>query len=87
MNTQKVKLRTNKTAFAGILHLFFNLKKSATEALLSEAYPEYAPEVRECQLWFARFKSADFNTEDKERSGPSKKFEDHELQALLDQDP
>ena len=29
----------------------------------------------------------DFDTEDKERSGPPKKFEDEELEALLDQDP
>ena len=29
----------------------------------------------------------DFDIEDKERSGPSKKFEDEELEALLDQDP
>ena len=64
--------------------LFFNLKKGATEAhrLLSEAYSEF----RVCQQWFARFKSGDFDTEDKERSGPSKKFEDEELEALLDQD-
>ena len=60
------------------LLLFFNLRKSTTEArrLLSEAYAEYAPEVRVCQQCFARFKSNDFDTEDKERSGPSKKFED-----------
>ena len=78
-----------KQHLRGGLLLFFNLKKSATEAhrLLSEAYPEYAPEVRVCQQWFARFKSGDFDTEDKDRSGPSKKFEDEELEALLDQDP
>ena len=71
------------------LLLFFNLKKSATEAhrLLSEAYPEYAPEVRVCQQWFARFRSGDFDVEDKERPGQPKKFEDEELEALLDEDP
>ena len=60
-----------------MLLLFFNLKKSATAAhrLLSEAYPEYTAEVRACKQWFARFKSSDFETEDKERLGPSKKFE------------
>ena len=63
------------------LLLFLNLKKSATEAhrLLSELYPEYTTEVSVCQQWFARFKSGDFDTEDKQRSGPSKKFVDEEL--------
>ena len=34
-----------------------------------------------------RFKSGDFDVEDKERSGQPKKFEDEELEALLDEDP
>lgn len=71
------------------LLLFFNLKKNATEAhrLLSEAYPEYAPEVRVCQKWFAQFKSGAFDVKDKERPGQPKKFVDKELKALLDEDP
>lgn len=35
---------------------------------------------------FARFKTRDFNVEDKERLGQSKKLEDGELEAVLDQD-
>ena len=67
--------------------MLFNLKKCRTEAhRLLSAYPEYGPEVRVCQQWFARFKSSDFDTEDKERTGPSKKIDDEELKALLDQD-
>lgn len=71
-----------------VLICFFHLKKNATEAhrLLTEAYPDYAVDIRMCQRWFARFKSGDFDTEDKERPGQPKKFEDEELEALLDED-
>lgn len=40
-----------------------------------------------CQRWFARFKSGDFVTEDKDRPGQVKMFEDTEMEALLEQDP
>ena len=36
---------------------------------------------------FARFKSGDFDLEGQERAGCPKKFEDAELEALLDEDP
>ena len=42
---------------------------------------------RTCQKWFAWFKSGDFDLEDQERAGCRKKFEDAELEALLDEDP
>lgn len=66
----------------------FHLKRSAAEShrLLIEAYGEHAPSVRTCDYWFARFKSGDFDLKNKERGKPPKKFEDAELQALLDQD-
>lgn len=70
-----------------VLLYLFNLKKNASEAhrLVSEAYPEYCPDVRMCQKWFARFKSGDFDIEDKERPGQPKKFDDEELEALIEQ--
>ena len=42
--------------------------------------------MRTCQEWFARFKSGDFGLEDEERPRQPKKFEDEELEALLDED-
>jgi len=36
--------------------------------------------------WFQRFKDGDFSVEDKSRSGQPKKFEDKELEALLEED-
>jgi len=66
----------------------FHLKKLATESLrlLSEAYGDYAPLISICEYWFRRFKSGDFDLEDKERPSQPKKFEDEELKALLDED-
>ncbi|KAG5322262.1 MOS1T transposase, partial [Pseudoatta argentina] len=40
-----------------------------------------------CRDWFRRFKNNDFELEDKERSSAPKKFQDKELEQLLDEDP
>jgi len=62
------------------------LKKTAVESyrLLGEAYSEHAPSQKTCERWFQRFKIRDFNVVDKEHGKPPKKYEDVELQALLD---
>ena len=76
-----------KVLLWGVLH-YFNMKKTAVEShrILMEVYGEHALAERTCQKWFARFKSDDFGLEDKERPGQPKKFEDEELEALLDDD-
>lgn len=58
-----------------VLIFLFHLKKKATEAhqLLTEAYPDYDIDLRMCQRLFARFKSGDFDIEDKDRPGQPKK--------------
>ena len=58
------------------LLLCFHLKKSA----------EHALGKTQCFEWFKRFKSGDFDVRNEERGRPSKKFEDTDLQALLDED-
>lgn len=70
------------------LLFLFHLKKKATEAhqMLTEAYGDNAPSIRTCQERFQRYKSGDFDVSDKDRPGQPKKFEDEELQALLDED-
>nr|KAF6387346.1 hypothetical protein mMyoMyo1_007855 [Myotis myotis] len=67
---------------------YFILKKSAAESyrILREAYGEHAPSQDTCERWFKRFKSDDFDVKDKEHPGQPKKFEDQQLQALLDED-
>lgn len=42
---------------------------------------------RTCRVWFERFRNDNFDLKDKERPGQPKKFEDVELQELLDDDP
>lgn len=69
------------------LRFCYFLKKSAAEShqMLVEAYGSHALSEPTCREWFRKFKSGDFDLKDKERSGQPKKFEDAELQALLDE--
>lgn len=71
-----------------VLLFMFNSKKSAAEShrLLLGTYTEHSISIKMCEYWFRRFKSGDFDIEDKERSGQPKKFEDEELTTLLDED-
>eukprot|EP00096_Caligus_rogercresseyi_P006899 TRINITY_DN23915_c0_g1_i1.p1 TRINITY_DN23915_c0_g1~~TRINITY_DN23915_c0_g1_i1.p1 ORF type:complete len:146 (-),score=2.82 TRINITY_DN23915_c0_g1_i1:208-645(-) len=70
------------------LILLFHLKKSALEShrMLVEAYGEHALGRTQCNGWFNKFKSGDFDVRNEERGKPPKKFEDAQLQALLDED-
>jgi len=54
--------------------------------MLVEVYGDAAPTDKSCREWFRRFKDGDFSVEDKPRSGQPKKFEDKELEALLEED-
>ena len=64
------------------------MKKTAAEShrILVGVYGDHAVAERTCQKWFGRFKSGDFGLEDEERPGQPKKFENEELEALLDED-
>ena len=76
-----------KVFLRGVLLHYFNIKKTAAEShcILAEVYGEHALAERTCQKWFARFKSGHFGLEDEERPGKPKKFEDEELEALIDE--
>lgn len=78
-----------KRHFREVLLYQYISAKSAAEGYraLVETYPEHAPSEKTCRKWFARYKSGDFDVDDKERPGPVKKFDDESLQALIDQDP
>ena len=54
--------------------------------MLVEVYGDTAPTDKSCREWFSYFKDGDFGIEDKPRSGQPKKFEDKELEALLEED-
>ena len=66
----------------------FHLKESVAgcHRLLIEAYCNQTPTIQTVENWFRRFKSEDFDLEDKERPRQPKKFGDTELEAFLDQD-
>jgi len=53
--------------------------------MLVEVYGDTSTD-KSCREWFRRFKDGDFSVEDKPRSGQPKKFEDKELEALLEED-
>ncbi|KAG5319625.1 MOS1T transposase, partial [Pseudoatta argentina] len=78
----------NKVYLRGILLHYFIQQKSAAEAhsILVQTYDNNALSDTTCRDWFRRFKNNDFELEDKERSGAPKKFEDKELEQLLDED-
>lgn len=71
-----------------MLH-YFLMKKSAAETarILGGVYGDHAPSEKICQRWFGRFRSGDFDVNDKERPGQPKKFEDADLEDLLAEDP
>ncbi|KAG5319042.1 MOS1T transposase, partial [Pseudoatta argentina] len=77
----------NKVYLRGILLHYFIRKKSAAEAhrILVQTYGDNALSDTTCRDWFRRFKNNDFQLEDKERSGAPKKFQDKELEQLLDE--
>ncbi|UYV79139.1 GK5 [Cordylochernes scorpioides] len=65
----------------------FNWKKSATEAyrMLEEVYSDHALSKSQCYRWFKKFQSGDFELDNEPHGKPPQKFEDAELQALLDE--
>ena len=64
-----------------VIHL-----KRKRQYFFSLKYVEHALAERTCRKWFARFKIGDFGLEDEERPGQLQKFEDEELEELLNQD-
>jgi len=78
----------NKHHLREVLLHYFIAKKSAVETyrLLVEVYGEHAPSNTTCKEWFRRFQNGDFGIKDKDHGKPPKKFEDAELEALLDED-
>ena len=78
----------NNVYLPGILLHYFILKKSASEVhrFLVETYEDNALSDTMCRDWFRRSKNIDFKLVDKERSGAQKKFEDKELEEIIDED-
>ena len=71
-----------------VLNFCFHLKKTVAEAhqMPSSTYGVAAFSEKTCREWFQRFKSGDFDVEDRHGSGKEIIFEDSELEALLAED-
>ena len=54
--------------------------------MLSSTYGEATLSERTCHEWFQRFKSGDFDVENRHGGGRENIFEDSELEALLAED-
>lgn len=80
-------MERSKSHFRHSLLFLFDSNKTAAEArrMLVETYGESAPSNTTCKEWFQRFKDGNFDLEDKERSGQPKKFQDDQLEALLNE--
>ena len=67
----------------------FQLKKNAAEAteIICSALGEGAVTHKMCKKWFQRFRNGDFDLSVRERPGQTKKFEDNELEQLLEENP
>ena len=80
--------KPNKEHVRHVLLFLFYQKKSASEShhILVETYGDNVLTQNACVRWFRRVKSGDFDLKDKDRPGQPKKFQDAELQALLDED-
>lgn len=89
LNLKMTTFIPSKQHLREVMLFCFNSKKSVTETLvmISEAYPDIVLDRKTCHRWFARFRSGNFDTEDKARPGKAKKFEDAKLEALLAENP
>ena len=67
----------NSRHLRGVFISYFNLKKTAAEAhrMLSSTYNEVVLSEKTCREWFQRFKSGDFDAEDRHGGGKETIFE------------
>ena len=70
--------------------LLFNFRKginaSQVHKKLFDVYGDEALKERQCQYWFAKFRSGDFSLKDEERSGRPVEVDDDQIKAVTDDD-
>lgn len=69
-----------------ILLFYFRKGKNAVQARkkLSEVYGKGCLTERQCQRWFARFRSGNFNVQDAPHTGRPTTTDDHKIKALIE---
>lgn len=74
--------------FRHILLFYFRKGKNATQAYkkLCAVYGDEALKERQCQYWFAKFRSGDFSLKDEPRSGRPVEVDDDQIKAIIDSD-
>jgi len=76
------------THLYALLHLFRKgLRADAAPTEMTEVYGDDAPSQATAYRWFKRFKSSDFDMEDKQRSGRPSKLNDEELKKIVEEEP
>ncbi|GFX81004.1 histone-lysine N-methyltransferase SETMAR [Trichonephila clavipes] len=79
-------MESDKQHFRHILLFYYRKVKNAAQARkkLTDVYGEGALTVRQCQNWFAKFRSGNFDVEDAPRSGRSVEADKDAIKALVD---
>ncbi|GJQ73057.1 hypothetical protein Trydic_g1688 [Trypoxylus dichotomus] len=75
------------TAFAESSSPLLPFEEKCYCRLLADIYGDHVSSEPTCRYCFQRFKNGDFDANDKERDGIPKKFQNEELEELLDIDP
>ena len=79
-------MESNKQHFRHILLFYYRKGKNAVQARkkLTDVYGEDVLTVRQCQNWFAKFRSGNFDVEDAPRSGRPVEADKDTIKALVD---
>ncbi|GFV64583.1 histone-lysine N-methyltransferase SETMAR [Trichonephila clavipes] len=81
-------MENQKEHFRHILLFYFRKGKNASQAhkKLCAVYGDEALRERQCQNWFAKFRSGDFSLKDEKRSGRPVEVDDDLMKAIIDTD-
>ncbi|GFU82615.1 histone-lysine N-methyltransferase SETMAR [Trichonephila clavipes] len=81
-------MENQKGHFRHILLFYFRKGKNASQAhkQLCAVYGNEALNERQCQNWFAKFRSGDFSLKDEKRSGRPVEVDDDLINAIIDSD-
>ncbi|GFV28432.1 histone-lysine N-methyltransferase SETMAR [Trichonephila clavipes] len=79
-------MESDKQHFRHILLFYYRKGKNAVQARkkLTDVYGEGVLTVRQCQDWFAKFQSGNFDVEDAPRSGRPVEADKDAIKALVD---